>query len=49
MESINFKAIIENIILYLLKVFAYFEIGDADPDGFKAWMDEEAKKAEETK
>lgn len=49
MENINFKAIIENIILYVLKVFAHFGIGEADPDGFKAWMDEEAAKAEETK
>lgn len=42
MENINFKAIIENLIHYLLKVCAYFGLGEADPDGFKAWMDAEA-------
>ena len=47
MANIDFKAIVENIILYLLKVLDYFKVGDADPDGFKAWMDKEDAEAAE--
>lgn len=47
MANIDFKAIVENIILYLLKVCAYFGLGEADPDGFKAWMDAEKEEAAE--
>ena len=38
------KAIVENLILYFLKVLAYFEFEGVDVKGFEDWM--EANKGE---
>lgn len=39
MENIDFKAIIENILLYFLKVFAYFGYAtEEDVAGFEAYV-----------
>ncbi len=34
------EKIIAHLIHYLLQVLAHFEVGAADPDGYKAWLDE---------
>ena len=36
----DFKAIIEAIVIYFLQVLEYFKFEGVDADGFQAWLDE---------